>query len=700
MRGTFRSHAPFKHQLLLFLAILLTGKLSAAQEAFQYIGATGTQTWEVAGNWTGGSGSFSSYPGEAPQVSTLDSANLVGSRSEDLNLVINADIELEDLTLGSSELAFVNNIVSGSPGTLLTVDEIFSSGTVLSVNHVDVDLRLNKDLDIRGTNALTVNGDLINDNPNPASFRKIINHTQLVDFKGSIVLSNDATNAGHVFFQNAGSLTTRISGVISDGSSAGGKVTYARGDFDIRSDSTYTGTTLIGANDPETASMHTIHTDQPFGLSRVNITGGTSVKTIRPAAGKGTRTLANDFQLSRELVFAGVEDIVLNGTVSQSNSTVLTNNISSSAMKALIINGDIYAADSNNIRPWRFEGSGRTVVNGIIDDSLGHPGVTGATLVVDVTGRVILTNPAVAAYGGNTQVSGGVLQLGNGGPAVNLNDQDVTGDSTLEINHSTAMTLAPRLTGTVDLQHTGPGVTTLDRISIGGGSVLISAGTLLVNAGDGVTSGTGTRSVTVAGGTLGGTGHVGGMVTASAGGTIAPGSSVGTLSFAGFTLASGATLEIELGDVPSSEFDNLTVLNDLTLGGTLSILPLPSISISPGMSFKIIDLGGTRTGEFAGLADGALVGNFGGVDLFIDYDAGDGNDIALFTAGLPGDFDGNQRVDGFDFLAWQRNPALGDLTDWETNYGQTLSENSAAVPEPGALGLVLAAFCLSACRRR
>lgn len=36
-----------------------------------------------------------------------------------------------------------------------------------------------------------------------------------------------------------------------------------------------------------------------------------------------------------------------------------------------------------------------------------------------------------------------------------------------------------------------------------------------------------------------------------------------------------------------------------------------------------------------------------------------------------GNFDGDNDVDGRDFLTWQRNPAVGNLADWQANYGTT-----------------------------
>lgn len=48
-----------------------------------------------------------------------------------------------------------------------------------------------------------------------------------------------------------------------------------------------------------------------------------------------------------------------------------------------------------------------------------------------------------------------------------------------------------------------------------------------------------------------------------------------------------------------------------------------------------------------------------------------------------GDFDSDGDVDGRDFLEWQRNTSLGDLADWQMNYGtEPLVGASVAVPEP------------------
>lgn len=62
--------------------------------------------------------------------------------------------------------------------------------------------------------------------------------------------------------------------------------------------------------------------------------------------------------------------------------------------------------------------------------------------------------------------------------------------------------------------------------------------------------------------------------------------------------------------------------------------------------------------------------------------------LAEAVAGSPADFNGDDSVNGIDFLEWQRDPDLGDLAIWQGNYGsQTLAATS--VPEPTGMLLLL-----------
>jgi hypothetical protein len=60
----------------------------------------------------------------------------------------------------------------------------------------------------------------------------------------------------------------------------------------------------------------------------------------------------------------------------------------------------------------------------------------------------------------------------------------------------------------------------------------------------------------------------------------------------------------------------------------------------------------------------------------------------------PGDFDEDGDVDGRDFLEWQRNPSVGNLSDWQNNYGFGTLSAATAVPEPSCLALLLGVLLL------
>lgn len=72
-------------------------------------------------------------------------------------------------------------------------------------------------------------------------------------------------------------------------------------------------------------------------------------------------------------------------------------------------------------------------------------------------------------------------------------------------------------------------------------------------------------------------------------------------------------------------------------------------------------------------------------------------ELPLAKLADPGDYDHDGDVDGRDFLVWQRDLGLGNLADWQANYGipvQPLESNMTAVPEPSTFLLILAAMVM------
>ena len=110
-----------------------------------------------------------------------------------------------------------------------------------------------------------------------------------------------------------------------------------------------------------------------------------------------------------------------------------------------------------------------------------------------------------------------------------------------------------------------------------------------------------------------------------------------------------------------------------------------------------LTLGNAYNTAIFGAADGDLKFSFGVnngalVSAPVSY---------VGTGGTPGDFNGDSKVNGADFLAWQRNNAVGSLATWRTNYGTGAAAPAiGAVPEPATISLVLLAVAALGCRRR
>ena len=153
---------------------------------------------------------------------------------------------------------------------------------------------------------------------------------------------------------------------------------------------------------------------------------------------------------------------------------------------------------------------------------------------------------------------------------------------------------------------------------------------------------------------------------------------------------SAATLQIEIGG--STSHDSLEVTQDAFLGGELELILLSGFTPSPSDTFTVMTVADDLFDVFDNVAGGQRLTTSDGLGSFlVNYGPGspfDPKHVVLSnflpSAGLPGDFDLDGDVDGRDFLVWQRNPGVGNLADWQANYGVPFSATSIAVPEPAA----------------
>ncbi|MBE1159678.1 autotransporter-associated beta strand repeat-containing protein [Dyella acidiphila] len=216
-------------------------------------------------------------------------------------------------------------------------------------------------------------------------------------------------------------------------------------------------------------------------------------------------------------------------------------------------------------------------------------------------------------YTGGTTISGGVLQLGEGGTSGSIVG-DVADNGTLAFNRSDVQTFGGAISGSGAVTQAGSGSTVLTGTNSYAGATNVQAGTLLVNGDQ--TAATGATTVQ-SGATLGGAGIIGGDVNVANGGTLSPGAAAGaagTLTINGnLTLGANATLDYQLGQagtVGGASNDLTVVHGNLTLAGTLDVSATAGGSFGPGV-YRIFSYDGTLTD------DGLNIGTSPSSDVFV-----------------------------------------------------------------------------------
>ena len=335
---------------------------------------------------------------------------------------------------------------------------------------------------------------------------------------------------------------------------------------------------------------------------------------------------------------------------------------------------------------------------GIVHDRSTFAGSTGSTTVTIhdgwARGRLTMQGNSVL------NVNGGTV---GGGQPFGAAAIQVEGDSTVTINagsveHYVAVRDNAKLNidgGTVgdflnveDLGHltiSGGSVGRLTHIRSATATVEISGGTIdrEFMATDGAT-------ITMSGGAIGDNSLLRDSVMNMSDGALASGFKIfnSTLNMTGGTFGDNLKLGAFTGQPGTL---NLFV-KSATIDGTTLDLPL-------GLPFEVTQ----RDDAFlsAELIDGGSVGLILNSDISntIDYLRADST-LNLIRTADDGDYNLDGRVDSKDFLAWQANPALGSLADWQANYGQSISTVTTSVPEPTTLLLGLVGLALCPHRRR
>ncbi len=237
--------------------------------------------------------------------------------------------------------------------------------------------------------------------------------------------------------------------------------------------------------------------------------------------------------------------------------------------------------------------------------------ISNAGVITAKTGIVIGIGNGVTFVSGSAIVNSGTI-TGTGGTAIDVrgasnavtidqNARSIIGNILLSSNADTLNVAGGTISGNVigsgssDTINIAPVGTFTDASPYGFSNinqVNVNSGSVVLN---GVNSAT---NLTVAGGTLAGTGMVNGAVTIASGGTLQPGvpGSVGNFTVAGnLTLASGANYADTIDGASASQTN---VSGTATLGGATVTIPLGSL-VNPNTTYTILnDTGSSVVGTF------------------------------------------------------------------------------------------------------
>jgi len=265
------------------------------------------------------------------------------------------------------------------------------------------------DTTIGGSNNFSFNGSYTS-----SSNRSLLVNNPSTTFASNVFLAVDNTTGRTLTIAGSGALT--ISGVIANnnsGNTVASALTYnstTGGTLTLSNANTYSGTTTL------TNGSLVIGNKAAFGTGTVAWNG---VITSASTDLSGVNAITNNGTIGATgNVFTGSNNLELSGTLTNSVSPTITNNISGGTFT---LSNTLNLSNSATTRTFTFSGTGNTLISGVIANGGGST----SNVVKAGPGTLILSG--ANTYTGTTTISAGTLMLGASGVLADASNMILNG---------------------------------------------------------------------------------------------------------------------------------------------------------------------------------------------------------------------------------------------------------------------------------